>query len=69
MMIVMALGAKLVTRALVTEGAVSRWQASLEIVVTTLEQQLKDVGLSQTGKYCLFWARSSFLSQCAVYAL
>lgn len=54
MMIAMALGAKLITRALVTGGAVSRWQASLEIVVTTLEQQLKDVGLSQTGKYLPF---------------
>jgi F-type H+-transporting ATPase subunit a len=54
MMIVMALGAKLITRRLVTEGAVSRWQASLEIVVTAIEQQTKEVGLSEPRKYLSF---------------
>jgi F-type H+-transporting ATPase subunit a len=54
MMILMALGAKLITRKLVTEGTVSRWQALLEIVVTTLEQQIKDVGLEQPDKYLSF---------------
>jgi F-type H+-transporting ATPase subunit a len=54
MMMVMALGAKLITRKLVTEGAISRWQASLEIIVTSLEQQIKDVGLSQPRKYLPF---------------
>jgi F-type H+-transporting ATPase subunit a len=36
MMIAMALGSKLVTRKLATEGAISRWQGLLEIVVTAL---------------------------------
>ena len=54
MMILMALGAKLITRRLVMEGAVSRWQASLEIVVSAIEQQTKEVGLSEPRKYLSF---------------
>jgi F-type H+-transporting ATPase subunit a len=54
MMILMALGAKLITRRLVMEGAVSRWQSSLEIVVSAIEQQTKEVGLSEPRKYLSF---------------
>jgi F-type H+-transporting ATPase subunit a len=54
MMFVMALGAMLITRKLVTEGKISRWQSGLEIIVTTLEQQIKDVGLDQPAIYLSF---------------
>ena len=54
MMLVMALGSKLVTRKLVSEGNISRWQGSLEIVVTTIEKQIQDVGLTQPKKYISF---------------
>jgi F-type H+-transporting ATPase subunit a len=54
MMIVMSLGAKLVTRRLATEGTVSRWQGLLEIIVTSIEKQIKEVGLSQPEKYLPF---------------
>ena len=54
LMLVLALGAKLVTRRLVTEGAVSRWQAALEIVVTTIDTQIQEVGLSHPEKYIAF---------------
>ncbi len=54
MMIAMALGAKLITRRLATERKISRWQAALEIVVTTIEKQIADVGLSQPEKYLAF---------------
>ena len=54
LMIVMALGAKLVTRKLATEGSISRWQGALEIVVTTIEKQIADVGLIQPKKYLAF---------------
>jgi F-type H+-transporting ATPase subunit a len=54
MMIVMALGSKLVTRRLATEGDISRWQGLLEVVVTTIEKQIHDVGLSQPEKYLSF---------------
>ncbi len=54
MMIVMAFGAKLITRKLKSEGEISRWQLLLEIIVTTIEKQIKDVGLSQPDKYLAF---------------
>ena len=54
MMIVMALGAKLITRRLATEGRISRWQGALEIIVTAIEKQIKDVGLDQAEKYLPF---------------
>jgi F-type H+-transporting ATPase subunit a len=54
MMIAMALGAKLATRRLATEGTISRWQGSLEIVVTAIEKQIGEVGLSQPEKYIAF---------------
>jgi F-type H+-transporting ATPase subunit a len=54
MMAVMAVGAKLVTRKLVTEGEISRWQGSLEIVVTGIEGQIKEVGLDRPERYLAF---------------
>ncbi len=54
MMAAMTLGAKLITRRLVSTGDVSRWQGALEIIVTGLEQQIADVGLRQPGKYLPF---------------
>jgi F-type H+-transporting ATPase subunit a len=56
LMIVMALGAKLLTRKLATTAAVSRWQAAIEIIVTGIMGQIKDVGLSQSDKYLPFLA-------------
>jgi F-type H+-transporting ATPase subunit a len=54
MMLLMTVGAMLITRKLVTEGNISRWQSGLEIIVTTLEQQIKDVGLDQPAIYLPF---------------
>jgi F-type H+-transporting ATPase subunit a len=54
LMIAMALGAKLLTRRLVSEGKISRWQASLEIVVTSIDKQIRDVGLTPPEKYLGF---------------
>ncbi len=54
MMLVMALGAKLITRRLATDRTISRWQSTLEIVVTSLNSQIKDLGLSQPEKYLTF---------------
>jgi F-type H+-transporting ATPase subunit a len=54
MMIAMAAGSKLVTRRLLTEGAISRWQGLLEIVVTSIEEQIREVGLKQPGTYISF---------------
>jgi F-type H+-transporting ATPase subunit a len=53
-MFVMALGSKLITRRLGTERTISRWQSSLEIIVTGINEQIKNVGLSQPEKYLAF---------------
>jgi F-type H+-transporting ATPase subunit a len=53
-MAALALGSKLVTRRLVVEGAISRWQGSLEIIVTTMEKQLKELGLDHPETYLAF---------------
>jgi len=53
-MVVLALGAKLITRKLSTEHKRSRWQNLLEIVVTAIEKQIEEVGLSHPEKYIGF---------------
>jgi F-type H+-transporting ATPase subunit a len=54
LMLGLAVGAKLITRKLVTEGHISRWQGFLEIVVTTMQRQIKEVGLEHPEKYLGF---------------
>jgi F-type H+-transporting ATPase subunit a len=53
-MIVMSLCAKLIARKLKTEGDISRWQGGLEIIVTAMEEQIKEVGLGEPAKYLSF---------------
>jgi F-type H+-transporting ATPase subunit a len=53
-MLVLAIGAKLITRKLTTEHVRSRWQNLLEIVVTAIEKQIEDVGLRNPQKYLGF---------------
>ena len=54
LMLVMTVGAMLITRKLKTEGNISRWQGFLEIVVTTIQKQIKEVGLHHPEKYLGF---------------
>jgi F-type H+-transporting ATPase subunit a len=54
MMIAMTLGSFLVTRKLATGRTISRWQSALEIVVAGIEEQIKEVGLSDPRKYLAF---------------
>jgi F-type H+-transporting ATPase subunit a len=54
LMFVLAAGSKLVTRKLSTDLERSRWQNLLEIVVTGIEKQIADVGLSNPKKYIGF---------------
>ena len=54
LMLVMTVGSWLITRKLVTEVHISRWQGFLEIVVTTIEEQIKEVGLHNPAKYLGF---------------
>ena len=45
---------RLVTRRLSTELTRSRWQCLLEILVTGIEKQIKEVGLREPEKYIAF---------------
>jgi F-type H+-transporting ATPase subunit a len=54
LMIVLAVGSRLVTRKLSTGLERSRWQNLLEILVTGIEKQIEEVGLSEPRKYIGF---------------
>src|ERR1700734_792049 len=54
LMLVLAVGSKLVTRKLSTGLERSRWQNLLEIVVTAITKQIEEVGLSHPEKYLGF---------------
>jgi len=54
LMIVLAAGSRLVTRKLATGLERSRWQNLLEILVTGIEKQIEEVGLSEPRKYIGF---------------
>ena len=54
LMLVLAVGARLITRRLSTDHTRSRWQNLLEIVVTAIAQQIDDVGLRPPERYLGF---------------
>lgn len=54
LMFVLTVGSKIVTNQLSTGLKRSRWQNLLEILVTGIEQQIKDAGLSQPRKHLPF---------------
>ena len=54
LMLALVLGSKLITRNLSTDLQRSRWQNLLEIIVTAIENQIQDVGLSQPRHYLSF---------------
>ncbi len=54
LIVVMVVGAKLITRNIKVEGAISRWQGFLEIVVTSIQTQIKEVGLTHARTYLGF---------------
>jgi F-type H+-transporting ATPase subunit a len=54
LMVVLAVGSKLITRTLSTGLERSRWQNLLEIIVTAIEKQIEEVGLTPPDKYIGF---------------
>ena len=54
LMLVMVIAARLITRNLKTDIHVSRWQCFLEIVVTTISNQIREVGLTRPKEYIGF---------------
>jgi F-type H+-transporting ATPase subunit a len=53
-MLLLVVGSMLVTRRLSTSPNPSRWQVLLEIIVTGIEEQIKEVGLAQPRRYLGF---------------
>jgi F-type H+-transporting ATPase subunit a len=54
LMLVLAVGAKLITGKLTMDHTRSRWQNLLEIVVTLIAKQIEEVGLPHPNKYLGF---------------
>lgn len=54
LMLVMVVGSKIITGKLSPELSRSRWQNTLEIIVTSILKQIEDVGLDQPRKYLGF---------------
>ncbi len=54
LMLILAVGSKLITRKLSKEHQRSRWQNLLEIIVTTIEKQIEEVGLPHPRRYLGF---------------
>ena len=54
LMLLLAVGSKLITRHLSTDLTRTRWQNLLEIIVTGIEKQIAEVGLSQPRTYLGF---------------
>ena len=54
LMVALTLGAALVTRRLSHGRTISRWQSLLEIVVTSIQTQIEEVGLQQPRSYLPF---------------
>lgn len=54
LMFLLVLGSWLITRRLSTGLRRSRWQSLLEIIVTALETQIREVGLAQPSRYLGF---------------
>ena len=74
LMLLLALGARLITRGLKQEMHISRWQSMLEIIVVALRKQIEEVGLPHPEKYLgflgslfLFIATSNLLTIFPVY--
>ncbi len=67
LMLVLAAGSWLVTRKLSTSLTRSRWQNLLEIVVTMIEKQIRDVGLDHPRAYIGFLGTIFlFVAACAL---
>lgn len=54
LMLILAVGSKIITRNLSSDHTRSRWQNLLEIIVTGIVKQIEEVGLSHPRKYLGF---------------
>jgi F-type H+-transporting ATPase subunit a len=54
LMLMMVVGSRLITRKLKTDTQISRWQCILEVIVTGMKDQIKEIGLNDPAKYIGF---------------
>jgi F-type H+-transporting ATPase subunit a len=54
LMLLLTVGAYLITRRLTSDVITSRWQAALEIIISGIDEQIKEVGLSVPAHYIAF---------------
>jgi F-type H+-transporting ATPase subunit a len=54
LMLLLTVGASLITRKLTSDVSASRWQAALEILITGIDEQIKEVGLNVAEHYIAF---------------
>ena len=54
LILLLTLGAHLITRRLTSDIITSRWQAALEILITGIVEQIREVGLSVPTRYLAF---------------
>lgn len=54
LMLVMSVGAALITRRLRTDGQAGRWQNALEVIVITIQQQIGEIGIAEPQRYLGF---------------
>lgn len=54
LMLVLVIAARLITHKLKTDIQISRWQCFLEMIVTGIDQQIKEVGLNKPEQYIGF---------------
>lgn len=50
-MLVLVIGSALITRKLKTDISISRWQSILEIIVSSINDQIKEIGLNDSKVY------------------
>lgn len=54
LIVILVVASMLITRRLRTDIKISRWQCVLEMIVTSINQQIKEIGINQPEKYIGF---------------
>ncbi len=71
LMLVLAIGARLITRKLSSDTRISRWQSVLEILVSGMMKQVKEIGLPHPEKHIGFigtiFVFIAFASLCTIF--
>ena len=73
LMLILVVGARLITRRLTSDTHISRWQNVLEIIVTGILKQIREVGLPRPEKHIAFIGTMflfiAFASLCTIFPI